>query len=114
MFAAGVDIAIAPPQPTLVPTGVPKTGHMSEHMAKIAAANIAADLGVGEHQHVSVDELGAICILDAGNTGLAIKTDRVLGGGKHTHVMAGPQAHWAKVAFEQVFLAARKRGSLVV
>ena len=114
VFAAGVDIAIAPPQPTLVPTGVPKTGHMSEHMAKIAAANIAADLGVGEHQHVSVDELGAICILDAGNTGLAIKTDRVLGGGKHTHVMAGPQAHWAKVAFEQVFLAARKRGSLVV
>jgi sulfide:quinone oxidoreductase len=114
VFAAGVDIAITPPQQTLVPTGVPKTGHMSEHMAKVAAANIAADLGIGEHQHISVDELGAICILDAGNTGLAIKTDRVLGGGKHTHVMAGPQAHWAKVAFEQVFLAARKRGSLVV
>lgn len=114
VFAAGVDIAIAPPQQTLVPTSVPKTGHMSEHMAKIAAANIAADYGVGEQQDVPVDELGAICILDAGNTGLAIKTDRVLGGGKHTHVMAGPQAHWAKVAFERVFLAARKRGSLVV
>ncbi|MGZ4741565.1 MAG: NAD(P)/FAD-dependent oxidoreductase [Ilumatobacteraceae bacterium] len=110
VFAAGVDIAIAPPQQTLVPTGVPKTGHMSEHMAKIAAANIAADLGVGEHQHVSVDELGAICILDAGNTGLAIKTDRVLGGGKHTHVMAGPQAHWAKVAFERFFLTSRRHG----
>jgi sulfide:quinone oxidoreductase len=114
VFAAGVDIAITPPKPTLVPSGVPKTGHMSEHMAKVAAQNIAADLEGGEHVHIPVDELGAICILDAGNTGMAIKTDRVLGGGKHTHVMAGPQAHWAKVAFEQVFLAARKRGSLVI
>ena len=114
VFAAGVDIAIAPPQQTLIPTGVPKTGHMSEHMAKIAAANIAADYGVGDHRQIPIDQLGAICILDAGNTGLAIKTDRVLGGGKHTHVMAGPQAHWAKLAFERVFLAARKRGSLVV
>ena len=114
VFAAGVDIAIAPPQPTLVPSGVPKTGHMSEHMAKVAAQNITADLEGGEHVHIPVDELGAICILDAGNTGMAIKTDRVLGGGEHTHVMAGPQAHWAKVAFEQVFLAARKRGSLLM
>ena len=114
VFAAGVDIAIAPPQQTLVPTGVPKTGHMSEHMAKIAATNIAADYGVGQHEQVPIDELGAICILDAGNTGLAIKTDRVLGNGQHTHILSGPQAHWAKVAFERVFLAARKHGSLVV
>ena len=114
VFAAGVDIAITPPQPTLVPTGVPKTGHMSEHMAKVAAHNIAADLEGGEYEHIPVDELGAICILDAGNTGFAIKTDRVLGGGKHTHVIAGPQAHWAKVAFEHVFLAARKHGSLAI
>ena len=115
MFAAGVDIAIAPPQPTLVPTGVPKTGHMSEHMAQGRGRRTSPPTSkAASTVHIPVDELGAICILDAGNTGMAIKTDRVLGGGKHTHVMAGPQAHWAKVAFEQVFLAARKRGSLLM
>ena len=37
VFAAGVDIAIAPPGETPVPAGVPKTGHMSEKMAEAAA-----------------------------------------------------------------------------
>jgi hypothetical protein len=27
-------------------------------------------------------------------------------------VMAGPEAHWAKLAFERYFLASRKRGLL--
>ena len=112
VFAAGVDVAIAPPNPTPVPTGVPKTGQMSEHMAKIAAQNIAADLTGGASHSLSIDELGAICILDAGNGGMAIKTDRVFGGGK-THVTSGPHAHWGKVAFEKAFLLSRKRGSVV-
>ena len=98
--------------PTLIPAGVPKTGHMSEHMAKIAAQNIAADLPAAARTAVPINELGAICILDAGNGGIAIKTDRVLGGGK-THVTSGPHAHWGKVAFEKAFLLSRKRGSVV-
>jgi sulfide:quinone oxidoreductase len=114
VFAAGVDIAIIPPKPTLIPTGVPKTGHMSEHMAKVAAQNISADLIGSTPKRIAVDELGAICILDAGSGGMAIKTDRVLGGGKHTHVLAGPYAHWAKIAFEKTFLATRKRGSTAI
>ncbi len=114
VFAAGVDIAIIPPKPTLIPTGVPKTGHMSEHMAKVAAQNIAADLIGGKPKRIAIDDLGAICILDAGDSGMAIKTDRVLGGGKHTHVLAGPYAHWAKIAFEKTFLATRKRGSTAI
>ena len=61
---------------------------------------------------VSINELGAVCILDAGNGGMAIKTDRVFGGGK-THVTSGPHAHWGKVAFEKAFLLSRKRGSVV-
>jgi len=28
-------------------------------------------------------------------------------------LIAGPQAHWAKVAFEQMFIHTRKRGHLV-
>ena len=30
------------------------------------------------------------------------------------HMMAGPQAHLAKLAFERVYLASRKRGALVL
>ncbi len=114
IFAAGVDVAIAPPTQTLVPIGVPKTGYMSEHMAKVAAQNIAADLLGGDHRSIPIDELGVVCILDGGNTGLMIKTDRVFGGGEHTHMMGGPQAHWAKVAFEKIFISARKHGRLVL
>ena len=29
-------------------------------------------------------------------------------------MMAGPQAHWAKLAFERYFLASRKRGLVAV
>jgi sulfide:quinone oxidoreductase len=38
VFAAGVAIAIAPPEPTRVPAGVPKTGQMTETMAKVVRA----------------------------------------------------------------------------
>lgn len=113
VFAAGVNVAIAPPVQTPVPTGVPKTGYMSEHMAKVAAENIAADLLGGRRHSSPISEMGAICILDAGDSGMIIKTDRVLGGGK-THVMAGRQAHLAKIAFEKVFLGGRRRGRLVL
>jgi sulfide:quinone oxidoreductase len=44
VFAAGVAIALAPPGATPVPAGVPKTGQMTETMAKVAAHNIADDL----------------------------------------------------------------------
>jgi len=44
VFAAGVSIAVAPPEKTQVPAGVPKTGQMSETMAKVAAENIVSDL----------------------------------------------------------------------
>ncbi len=110
VFAAGVDIAIAPPQATMVPAGVPKTGYMSEQMAKVAAQNIAADFGHGDGRRVPIDELGAICILDGGDRGIILKTDRVLGDAEHPHLISGPQAHWAKVAFERFFIASRRRG----
>ncbi len=114
VYGAGVDIAIAPPQPTLVPAGVPKTGQMSEVMAKVAAQNITADLQGGERRSMPMSEMEAICILDAGNNGIIFKADHVLGTSEHPHVMTGPQAHWAKIAFEKVFLETRKRGRVVL
>ena len=114
VYGAGVDVAIAPPQPTLVPAGVPKTGQMSEVMGKVAAQNITADLQGGERRSMPMSEMEAICILDAGNNGIIFKADHVLGTSEHAHVMSGPQAHWAKLAFERIFLSSRKRGRLVL
>lgn len=110
VYSAGVSIAIAPPQPTPVPAGVPKTGYMSEHMARVAARNIAADIQGGERRSLPIDELDAVCVLDAGNGGIVFKAEKVLGGDGHARVMSGPQAHWIKIAFERYFLASRKRG----
>jgi sulfide:quinone oxidoreductase len=121
VFAAGVAIAIAPPEPTPVPAGVPKTGQMTETMAKVAAHNIAADLDGTNNELLPLDDLGAICVLDAGNNGVIFKAEHVLardgqsnGKAPTAHLMAGPQAHWAKLAFERIFLSSRKRGALVL
>ena len=46
---------------------------------------------------------------------MIFKAGHVLGTNgedKHAHVMAEPQAHWAKVAFEHLFIGSRKRGVL--
>ncbi len=117
VFAAGVAIAITPPDPTPVPAGVPKTGQMTETMAKVAAHNIAADLDGTHNDLLPIEDLGAICVLDAGNSGVIFKADHVLarnGQAASAHVMTGPQAHWAKLAFERIFLASRKRGAIVL
>ena len=121
VYAAGVAIAIAPPDPTPVPAGVPKTGQMTETMAKVAAHNIAADIDVAARKSLTLEDLGAICILDAGNNGVIFKAEHVLARNGHAngkvpsaHLMAGPQAHWAKLAFERIFLTSRKRGALVL
>ncbi|MCB0875825.1 MAG: NAD(P)/FAD-dependent oxidoreductase [Solirubrobacterales bacterium] len=122
VYAAGVATAIAPPEDTEVPAGVPKTGQMSETMAKVAAENIVADVtGKGDHREMPISELSAICVLDAGNNGIIFKADNVLAHGRYAddatpsaRVMAGPQAHWAKLAFERYFMSSRKRGMVAL
>ena len=114
VYSAGVAIAIAPPEQTPVPAGVPKTGQMSETMAKVAAHNIAADIEGGPRRSLPLEDLAAICVLDAGNNGIIFKAEHVLGEHSHARVMAGPQAHWAKLAFERYFLSSRKRGLVAV
>ena len=122
VFAAGVAIAIAPPGPTPVPAGVPKTGQMTETMAKVAAHSIAADIDHANPDSLPLEDLAAMCILDAGNNGVIFRGSHILangtgnGNGKvaKARIMAGPQAHWAKLAFERVYLGARKHGALVL
>ncbi len=119
VYSAGVATAVAPPEKTPVPAGVPKTGQMSETMARVAAQNIVADIGDGKHREMPLADLSAICVLDAGNNGIIFKADHVLSHGLYAsdaapsaRVMSGPQAHWAKLAFERYFLASRRRGSV--
>ena len=121
VYAAGVATAIAPPEDTEVPAGVPKTGQMSETMAKVAAQNIAADVEGGERREMPIADLSAICVLDAGNNGIIFKADHVLAHGRYAgeelpsaRVMGGPQAHWAKLAFERYFISSRKRGMVAL
>ena len=44
IFCVGVAVAIAPPEQTPVPTGVPKTGYMTVKMAKLASRAIVSDI----------------------------------------------------------------------
>lgn len=79
-------------------------------MAKVAAQNMAADIQGGDRKSMPMSELAAICILDAGSSGIIFKADNILGESENPRVMMGPQAHWAKIAFEKIFVESRKRG----
>ena len=118
MFAAGVAIAIAPPAPTPVPAGVPKTGQMTETMAKVAVAQHRRRHRRHRPATRSRSATSTRCASSTpATTAMIFKASHVLsanGNGKHAHVMAGPQAHWAKVAFEHVFIDSRKRGLLAL
>jgi len=62
-----------------------------------------------------MSDLGAICVLDAGNNGVIFKAKHVLDPDESSaRVMAGPQAHWAKLAFERYFMGSRRRGMVKV
>lgn len=110
IFAAGVAVYVPPAGETPVACGVPKTGYPSEVMAKTAAANIAADIKGGEHKTMPFSLIHAYCIMDTGGMGMLILGDHMLGARHLEFIIPGPQAHWAKLAFEKYFLYTRKRG----
>lgn len=110
IFAAGVAVALDPPQKTAVPCGVPKTGYLSEEMAKVAVHNIAAEIKGGQLISLPPASIDAKCVLDAGNNGIIMLSDHFLEPRKHAWLIPGPEAHWAKLAFEKYFLSTRKRG----
>lgn len=113
VYAAGVAVAVAPVGETAVPCGVPKTGYPSEQMAKTAAHNIAFDItGEGERKSLPFSMIHAYCIMDTGNMGMMILGDHMLGARHLEFIIPGPQAHWAKVAFEKYFMYSRKHGKV--
>jgi NADH dehydrogenase FAD-containing subunit len=110
VFAAGVAVAVAPPQKTDVPCGVPKTGYLSEEMARVVAHNIVATIQGEPLVGLPPGSIDAKCILDAGNNGIIMTSDHFLEPRDHAWLIPGPEAHWAKVAFEKYFLATHRRG----
>jgi sulfide:quinone oxidoreductase len=108
IFAVGVTMAIAPPEATPVPTGVPKTGYMTVKMAKTAAATIAAD--VAGTTPPTADELGVVCLMDMGNTAAIMKAYPVLPPRQSTYMKKAIWARMLKVQFEKYFLWKMRRG----
>ena len=108
LYAAGVAVHVKPPGQTPVPCGVPKTGYPTEQMAKTAVRNIVADIKGLPKQHAKFDDMSAYCIMDTGNMGMVIVGDHMLSPREHEFIIPGPEAHWAKVAFEKYFLWSRR------
>lgn len=110
VYAAGVAVAVSPPGQTQVPCGVPKTGYLSEEMAKVVVHNIVADLRGAPKVSLAPGAIDAKCVLDAGNSGIIMLADHLLEPREHAWLIPGPEAHWAKLAFEKYFLATRSHG----
>jgi sulfide:quinone oxidoreductase len=104
----GVAMALAPPEPTPVPTGVPKTGFMTVRMAKAAAANIAAELE--NHAPVSEKQLSVVCLMDMGRTAALMVADPVLPPRQKSYIKKAVWAKWAKIQFEKYFLWKLRHG----
>ncbi|MFO0938264.1 MAG: FAD-dependent oxidoreductase [Gemmataceae bacterium] len=112
VFAAGVAVAVAPPAPCEAGCSVPKTGYISEVMAHIAAKNIVASIENKPLTPKPQAEIDAKCILDAGNQGIIMYTDRVYAPNRRRWqtLIPGPWAHWAKLAFEWYFIWKMRTG----
>ena len=111
VYAVGVAVALPPVDATAVPVNFPKTGHMTEQMAKIAAADLAARL---EGQEAPTDELSARCILGMGDRAAYLAVDPVRPPrNRIPSVSDGRQWLIAKMAFERAYLAFARRGKLV-
>jgi sulfide:quinone oxidoreductase len=112
VYAAGVAVQVDPPQKTKVPCGVPKTGYLSEEMARVVAHNIVATIHDEPLIRLPPGSIDAKCVLDAGNNGIIMSSDHFLQPRTHEWLIPGPEAHWAKLAFERYFLSTHQRGKV--
>lgn len=110
VFAVGMAVSVPPLSATRVPCSTPKPGYLSEEMARAAAYNIVAHLSGSKMVPLPHRSIDARWIIDAGNTGFIVSGERLLEQPGKAWVLPGPEAHWAKVAFEKYFLASHRRG----
>ena len=100
IFAAGAAVQLKPKMRTLLPCGVLVPGTASAEMGRVAAMNIAADLGYGEPVEKPVTEIKSFYVLDSAGHGLFMS----LGSQSWLNVqlnVPGPWGHWAKQMTEK-------------
>jgi sulfide:quinone oxidoreductase len=102
VFSVGVCVAIAPPEATPVPVGVPKTGFMIESMVSAVAQNIHADITGAPAD--AIPTWNAICLADMGDTGAAFVALPQMPPRNVTWAKVGKWVHLAKIAFEKYFM----------
>jgi sulfide:quinone oxidoreductase len=111
VYAVGIATAVNAPWESANALGVPKTGFPVETMARVAAANIAAQIrGEEPTRRENFADIPAVCIMDAGNNGVVILADHMLPPRKRAVLIPGPQSHLAKLAFERYFLWKTRNG----
>ena len=111
VYAVGIAAAVSVPRQTSTPLGTPKTGFPTERMAHVAARNIAAQIrGEQPRAHEELGDMPAVCVMDAGNSGVSILADKMLPPRKHGVLIPGPPAHAMKLAFERYFLWKARHG----
>ncbi len=107
VYGVGVAVAFPPVDETAVAVNFPKTGHMTEQMAAVAAHNIIAEMQGGAKKAHS---LVAECILDMGEKAARIRAEPVRPPRNVAKLSEGRRWLWAKKAFERYYLWNAKRG----
>jgi len=111
LYAVGVAVAMAPVAQTAVPVNFPKTGHMTEQMAGIAAADITAGIRGGDG---ATAELGARCVMDMGDRGVYMSVNPVRPPRDTIPTISeGRRWLYAKRAFEKAYLTSARHGRRV-
>lgn len=108
IYVVGVAVALPPVEDTPVPVNFPKTAHMTEQMAKIAAKNIAADILGGEK---ITDHLMVECIMDMGDTAVHMVADPVRPPRNVSTLNMGRRWLWAKRFFAGYYLWKIRHGA---
>ena len=85
---------------------------MFPQMAKTAVKNIVADIKGLPRLHKKFEDVAAYCIMDTGNMGMMIVGDHMLAPREHEFIIPGPEAHWAKLAFEKYFMWTRRHAKV--
>lgn len=110
IFAAGVAAVVPSPGPTSVPIGVPKTGYMSEVMARYAVKNIVADIKHDRPRPKPFEKITPLCIMDAGDMEVLIVGTNMFPPRKFNALIPNIFGDWAKVLFERFYLWKMRTG----